>query len=343
LARLQDAAASELAAALATRDSEAEKLRGSCSYYQGLLSTAQAEADGLRSRADELERQLAEARAAAEAVSTPVGGQRGTPRHSQRLGTPRQSQLHAQQGHNPFAQHGGPAAAPDAGAAQLEERAGALQARCAALEEQVGRLREELASVRATSEAMLEAKDSDLLAALRKNAALSEELSAARQAAASQQRQQQQQQQEQRAAATAAAVAAARQDGWGTGDGGEDAGDVWVDAASAGFVRRGSVGGSSAGFGGNGLLSPRGRPQSLGLPGSLQLLGSAAPSEPGGWGPGTATGHSLPFRRGRLSASQPARSCSHNHNQPPHFASPFPRPYYQFQSGSWTPLSPCPS
>ncbi|KAI8468965.1 MAG: hypothetical protein J3K34DRAFT_470387 [Monoraphidium minutum] len=66
----------------------------------------------------------------------------------------------------------------------------------------------------------------------------------------------------------------ALQEAWGGGDGDADA---WADAASAGFGRRSSVGA--------GLLSPRGRLMfvrdgSLGLTGSCQLLGSAAPSEP---------------------------------------------------------------
>lgn len=121
-----------------------------------------------------------------------------------------------------------------------------------------------------------QAKDTDLLAALRKNAALAEELSAARQMAAAAAAA------KQAAAATPPAAPAA--DGWGTG--GDEA---WEDAGSVGFGRRGSLGGSSAAGGGGpgGLLSPRapGRPPlrggSLGLPGSSQLLGSAAPSEPG--------------------------------------------------------------
>lgn len=93
-------------------------------------------------------------------------------------------------------------------------------------------------------------------------------------------------------AAPAVAAAPAQQqaaqqvaDGWG-GDG-----ESWADAASIGFGQRTSSNADSAGGGGY-VVSPRGRPLSAKGPGSLQmgassqLLGNAAPSEPGEWGVG---------------------------------------------------------
>jgi len=259
---------------LAAHQSEVEKLRGSCNYYQDLAESAQADAETLRSRIDSLERDLDNARAdAAAAAEGPSGAARLQHGH-----TPRAAQQ--QGGGSPHFRSAALSSAASEAAAAVEVAAAAavraheLQVRCDALQEQLGRVKEELGALRATSEAMLQAKDADLLAALRKNAALAEELSTVRQALAAHRQQD--------GGANGAQRGQQQQGSWGAGGAADEAG-MWAEASQVGFGRRSSNGS----LGGNCAFSPKrglrggGAGGSMQLVGSSQLLGSVTPSEPG--------------------------------------------------------------
>ncbi len=289
LVRLKEAAAAELSSAVAVRESELEKLRGSCAYYQDLAEKSQIEAEDMRLRADDLERQLDAARVAAEsaaAAAAAAPGAGGVALHAPH--TPhahhsahhsllqQQHQHHHQQNGSPRSNGAAAAAALTAAAARTQE----LQQRVDSLTEQLERVREELHSLRTTSEAMLQSKDCDLLSALRKNAAFAEELASLRQASAAHQKQRQA-----AAAAGGGAAAAPRSQQQQQQQQGElEEAGMWADAASVGGLGRRSSNGSM----GSAAFSPkvgarggmRGGSSQL-MAGSSQLLGNMAPSEPG--------------------------------------------------------------
>jgi hypothetical protein len=219
--------------------------KSSASHYQQLAQQTQTSLDEARQSLAEAEESLIEARRQIKAAATAAASQQ-------------------QQ------QHGYAGVQQSSSTAQQQQQ---LQQRCELLEMQLGKLQEEQRAYRSTTEVMMEAKDNELLAALRKNATLTEELSQLRQ-------QQQQLQQLQRLdTPSMGASRGANNDEFGSGA--DIFGVVSAGVTGTGVGDQGS-GLNASSVTGSMMQSRHGGGSLMqGVLGSQQLLGSYIASEPG--------------------------------------------------------------
>jgi hypothetical protein len=227
-------------------EAQLSQLKSQASYYQQLSQESQASLDEARQALAEAEEALADARRQAKAAAAAAAAS-ANQQHQQGVAAA------AGRGHGHAVMGGAP------GQQQQQQ----LQQRCELLEMQLGKLQEEQRTYRSTTEAMMEAKDNELLAALRKNATLTEELSQLR-------LQQQQQQPVRLLGSPSVAAASARGSG----------ADVMFSAVSAGVT--GAAGGDEgSGFDASSVTGSMMQSRQGGVVGSQQLLGSYVASEPG--------------------------------------------------------------